>query len=226
VASSQKLTHYQASSHRGYEGFQDAGILPNYKGNLIHDCFGSYFQTPAQHGLCNAHLLRELQRVEEQYRQGWATDMRALLRGAKIEVEASPHQKLSKTRIQELHHTFSTLLTQGKALNPAKPPLPTKKRGRTKQSFAYNLLARLDTYQDDILRFIKDPSVPFDNNLAERDLRMIKLKDKISGGARGQGAKFFARIRGYLSTLRKQSIPTLAALHSLFMGQPIWPRLC
>lgn len=224
VACTAQLTHYQASPHRGYEGFKGAGILPDYKGNLVHDFFRSYFQIPAQHNLCNAHLLRELQRVEEQYRQDWATQMRALLRQAKLEVEASEQQKLPETRIQEIHRQFSTLVQQGKALNP---PLPqNKKRGKTKQSFAHNLLLRLQAHQNDILRFIQDPLVPFDNNQAERDLRMVKLKDKISGCARGKGATFFARIRGYLSTLRKQQIPPLAALEALFMGQPLFPRLC
>jgi len=224
VASTSQLTHYHASPHRGYEGFKSAGILPEYKGNLVHDFFRSYFKIPAQHNLCNAHLLRELQRVEEQYRQDWATQMRALLRQAKLEVDASEHQKLSATRVQEIHRQFSTLVQQGKAINPALPP--NKKRGKTKQSFAYNLLLRLQAHQNDILRFIQDPLVPFDNNQAERDLRMVKLKDKISGCARGKGATFFARIRGYLSTLRKQQIPPLAALQALFNGQPLFPRLC
>jgi len=224
VASTSQLTHYHASSHRGYEGFKGAGILPNYKGNLVHDFFRSYFQISAQHNLCNAHLLRELQRVEEQYRQDWATQMRALLRQAKLEVEASEQQILSQTRIQEIHQQFSALVQQGKALNP---PLPqNKKRGKTKQSFAHNLLLRLENHQADILRFIQDPLVPFDNNQAERDLRMVKLRDKISGCARGKGATFFARIRGYLSTLRKQQIPPLAALEQLFNGQPVYPKLC
>jgi len=224
VASTRQLTHYHASSHRGYEGFKSAGILPVYKGNLVHDFFRSYFQISAQHNLCNAHLLRELQRVEEQYRQDWATQMRALLRQAKLEVEASEQQMLSQTRIKEVHRQFSALVQQGKILNP---PLPqNKKRGKTKQSFAYNLLLRLENHQADILRFIQDPLVPFDNNQAERDLRMVKLKDKISGCARGKGATFFARIRGYLSTLRKQHIQPLAALEQLFNGQPVYPRLC
>jgi transposase len=114
--------------------------------------------------------------------------------------------------------------TRGRNHEPQRPA-HNHKRGRLKQTFARNLVERLEAHQHDILRFAAQAELPFDNNLAERDLRMVKLKEKISGTTRGQGAVFFARIRGYISTLRKQDIPTLPALEALFKGQPVLPNL-
>ena len=120
------------------------------------------------------------------------------------------------------------MIASGLRLNrpPPRPPEAPKKKGRVKQSPAKNLLDRLKQYQDHVLRFMRDFRVPFDNNQAERDLRMMKLKQKISGTFRSfSGAQEFCRIRGYISTLRKQDIGVLDALTQLFIGEPVIPSL-
>lgn len=145
----------------------------------------------------------------------------------KIEVEnarAAADAALEPTRLSALRSRYDALLAQGRRLNP---PLPrTRKVGRRKQSPAQNLLDRLEKHTEAVLAFLYDFAVPFDNNLAERDLRMVKVQQKISGGFRStEGAGNFCRIRGYISTLRKQGLHVLSALQSVFLGTPLMPQL-
>ncbi len=141
------------------------------------------------------------------------------------QAKATGQNVLAPELILEFEHRYQALLEQGFAANPPPPPPLVKSRGRLKQSPARNLLHRLNQ-QAAVLGFMHDFTVPFDNNQAERDLRMMKLKQKISGGFRShEGATMFCRIRSYLSTLRKQGISVLDALVSLFMGNPIFPPL-
>ena len=228
VLSTTKLTYYHASMQRGIQSWWQQGAWLLFTGVLVHDFFKSYFNLSGSllHALCNAHILRELQRVEQQFAQPWATQMKALLKATKAEVEALNPPQLSPQRLKEVHQQYTALLEQAKQANPPpQRPAHNHKRGRIKQTFARNLVGRLEAHQHDILRFASEAAVPFDNNLAERDLRMVKLKEKISGTARGQGATYFARIRGYISTLRKQDLPILDALEALFRGQPLMPQL-
>jgi transposase len=140
--------------------------------------------------------------------------------------KASGQRALAPEQILAFEQRYQAILEQGLAANPPPPPPDVKARGRVKQSPPRNLLNRLCQHQSAVLGCMQDFTVPFDNNQAERDLRMMKWKQKISGGFRSaDGAKTFCRIRGYLSTLRKQGMPVLDALVNLFMGNPVFPAL-
>ncbi|NJN58537.1 MAG: transposase, partial [Leptolyngbyaceae cyanobacterium SL_5_9] len=187
--------------------------------------YGSY--EGCRHDLCNAHHLRELTFIFKRYQQPWAFQMilrRCTIKHQVDQVKATGQPALTSEQILEFEHRYQAVIDQGLAANPPPPPLE-KRRGRVKQSPPRNLLHRLNQPAA-VLGFMHDFTVPFDNNQAERDLRMMKLKQKISGGFRSQeGATMFCCIRSYLSTLRKQGIPVLDALISLFMGDPIFPEL-
>jgi len=224
VASTTALTYYFIHPKRGSEAIAAMAILPQFEGTSVHDGWRSYALYDCVHALCNAHHLRELRFLVERYQQGWAEQMMTLLVTMKAAVEQAQTQKqtqLSANEITQFEQQYRNLLDLGLKLNPANPPLPHS-RGRPKQTPARNLLERLDTHQAEVLRFLYDFQVPFDNNQAERDLRMMKLKQKISGGFRSwEGVRIFCRIRGYLSTLKKQGHNLLNALEQLFLGHPI-----
>lgn len=224
VASTQALTDYFIHPKRGSEAIEAMDILPQFEGTSVHDGWRSYALYDCVHALCNAHHLRELRFLIERYQQGWAEQMMTLLVTMKVSVEQAQAQgqtQLSTEVITQFETQYQDLIKTGMELNPANPPV-AHSRGRPKQTPARNLLERLDTHQAEVLRFIHDFQVPFDNNQAERDIRMMKLKQKISGGFRSEaGAQVFSRIRGYLSTLKKQGHALLDALKQLFLGQPI-----
>jgi transposase len=203
-------------------------ILPQRKGRVVHDGYSSYRQYPdAQHALCNAHHLRELVFVEEQNEQDWAEKTSALLVEIKKAVEEAKQQGQSALTDQQqvdFETRYDDLIVQGFGANPLPPDPPVKKRGRKKQSKARNLLDRLHDNRREVLAFMYDFKVPFDNNLAERDLRMIKLKQKVSGCFRTQdGAQTFCRIRSYISTARKNGQRVLEALEMALNGDPFYP---
>lgn len=170
--------------------------------------------------------MRELTFLEEQYHQAWAKELKALLlemKAAAAAARAEGHARLAPEHRQLFVSRYQALLAEGHAANPP-PPRRPRQRGRVKQSPAQNLLERLWLGQEEVLAFLQDLTIPFDNNQAERDLRMLKVQQKISGSFRSAtGAAAFARIRGYLSTLRKQGQALLAALEQLFAGQPLYP---
>lgn len=227
-ASTPEFTHYGVHAKRGTEAMEAIGILPQFEGTAVHDHWKPYFSYPCPHALCNAHHLRELTYIHEQYDQAWSREMQELLLEAKAAVEASPRQALgaqSKQR-KRIESRYDAILAQGLAANP--PPVPVanapKKRGRPKQSKSKNLLDRLRDYKTEVLAFLSDPLVPFDNNQAERDIRMTKVQQKVSGTFRSaQGAQRFCRIRGYLSTVRKNKGNVMQALASVFGAQPLIP---
>lgn len=228
VASTEELTHYAVHEKRGAEATREIGILPFFKGVAIHDGLSSYWHyEQCVHALCNAHHLRELRFVEEEHKQRWAGQMRALLRQieeAVREEAASGGTHLEPERVQEFEMRYQQLLEAGLKANP--PPERTGKRGRPKQSKGKNLVDRLDKHREAVLRFMHDFRVPFDNNQAERDIRMVKVRQKISGCFRTRrGAEMFCRIRGYISTVRKQGENVFAALENVFMGEPFVPSL-
>jgi transposase len=229
VACTDSLTFYFVHTKRGQMAMDAMGILPQFTGTGVHDGLKSYTQYGFTHGLCNAHHLRELVFITERYQQDWADQMSTLLVAMKRQVDAA--KALGKTALEaaelaSFEQQYATILKLGFDTNPP-APVPEdqpKSRGRPQQSPAKNLLDRLQSQQDAVLRFLYDFAVPFDNNQAERDLRMMKLKQKISGCFRAaDGARMFCRIRGYLSTLRKQGHNVLDALVQLFMGDPISP---
>lgn len=231
VASTAELTYYFVHAKRGKAAIDEMDVLPNFKGISVHDGWRSYAQYGCTHALCNAHHLRELRFVVERYEQPWAGEMMTLLVDIKAAVEVAKADNatdLHPLQLTVFEQSYQRILTHGFKANPPPPVNENrpKKRGRPKQSQPKNLLDRLQNQQAAVLAFMVDFQVPFDNNQAERDVRMMKLKQKISGCFRSLvGAQQFCRIRGYISTLRKQGLPLLNALKKVFLGDPILPRL-
>lgn len=226
-AGTPRLTHYACHAKRGTGATDEIGILPAFTGTAVHDAWRAYGTYNCAHALCNAHLLRELTFIQEQTGQPWAGALKSLLCEIKQAVTAA-HSKgqehLVASHQRRFVRRYRALLVQGLKANPAPPA--SGKRGRTKQSQAKNLLDRLVQHESWVLAFMQDLSVPFDNNLAERDLRMVKVQQKVSGCFRSAaGATAFCRIRGYISTLRKQAYHILTALESVFVGNPYLPAL-
>jgi transposase len=227
VASTDHLTYYNAHPKRGQEGMKAIGILPAFAGRAVHDCWQSYFAFDnCQHALCNAHHLRDLMFVVEQYEQSWAKEMIQLLLDIKAEVDEAPPDQLSlpPERLVHFAQRYDELIAQGLAANPPPADPPPKKRGRKKQSPPKNLLDRLKKYKPQALAFMYDFRVPFDNNLAERDVRMVKIKQKVSGTFRTRtGAETFCAIRSYISTVRKHGLNVIDAIHDALTGNPFIP---
>lgn len=223
VASSQMATFYTMHTKRGQEAMNAADVLPRYQGIAIHDHWFPYFAyAQLKHGLCNAHHLRELIFVHEQEKEIWAKRMHDLLILANKEVEKHAELgSLSPEIILQVEQAYRQILSEGFAYHESLPPLPTGKRGKQKQRDGKNLLDRLNEKRDCVLRFIHDFSVPFTNNQGERDIRMVKLKQKIGGCFRAfRGGKIFCRIRSYISTARKQEWNIWDALADAIRGSP------
>ena len=224
-----RLTCYAMHAKRGSMAMNEINILPRFKGRAVHDDLASYFQYPLKHALCNAHHLRTLLFLLERYPQKWIEPLKDLLLKIKTKVEAAKEtmQTALSLRQRNLFNTaYDQLIAQGLRANP--PPKGKNRkpgqRGRLKQSPARNLLLRLRKHKEAVLAFMNDFNVPFDNNLAERDLRMMKVKQKVSGGFRStSGAQNFCQIRGYLSTARKNGLKALAALRLAFADTPFLP---
>jgi len=228
VASTETHTYYQVHEKRGQVAMDAIGILPDYKGKAVHDGFKSYNQYQCSHYLCNAHHLRELTFIHERFNQPWAEQMIDLLCSINDAVKQAKldHQTaLEPSKITAFEFKFQQIIDRAYQANPEPEPDPDapKTRGRKKRPKPLNLILRLDLQREQVLGFMYDFAVPFDNNLAERDIRMTKLKLKTSGCFRSlNGANAFARIRGYISTLRKQGLDILDSLINLFRGNPIW----
>ncbi len=232
VCSTDRLTHYAAHPSRGRAALDAIGIASQFRGTSVHDGLLSYQSYTFTQALCNVHHLRDLTFVEEELKQDWARKMKELLLDMKAEVErakALGRHELDMLVLARLLRRYDSILTEGYQANPP-PPAPKKSEqskrtpGRPKQSPARNLLDRLSEGKWAALRFLHDFAVPFDNNQAERDLRMIKVQQKVSGCFRTEeGVAMFCRIRSYLSTLRKQGIELLAALHHTLAGHAVLP---
>ena len=230
VASTERLTSYEVHAKRGQEAMEDAGILGAFTGTAVHDHWKPYFKYEAcNHALCNAHHLRELRFIDKQYQQPWAKAMAELLLAIKAAVAATPAptMSLSPLELEGFAKRYDAVVQSGFDANPA--PRPTtegegKPRGRPKQPPPVNLLIRLRDFKGEVLAFMSDFRVPFDNNQGERDVRMVKVKQKVSGGFRTlEGGKRFGRIRGYISTARKNAKNVFEAIRDAFDGNPFIP---
>ena len=201
---------------RGKEGMDAAGILPHFNGTLIHDCWKPYFQYSCLHGLCNAHLLRELVAANENEKQAWAKIMHDFLVATNKNVIEN-NGVLKQEDYDECANMYDEILKDAQKECPLPEPPKVKKRGRQKKSKSRNLLERMLEYKDAILRFAISLLVPFTNNRAENDIRMTKVQQKISGCFRAfEGAQIFCRIRSYLITCQRNGVSATIAMNLLF----------
>jgi transposase len=222
VASTSSLTHYAAANHRGQTAMDEINVLPRYRGTVVHDGHLAYkHYTSCRHALCGVHRLRELRYFEELSAQtkAWAAPLKQLLVEMKEAVEhrrQAGGKSLAEADLRRLTESYHKLITEGlRAQPPPELPEPVQKQGR-------NLLLRLERRREEVLLFLTDFAVPFDNNQAERDLRMVKLQQKTSGCFRSaEGAQMFCRIRSYVSTMRKQGKGVLQALAGACRGEPL-----
>jgi transposase len=226
VNSTKWLTHLAWHPKRGRQALDAIGIWPRFRGRAMHDRWASYDRYACAHSVCGAHLLRDLTYVEEEEHQAWAGEMKDLL--LSMHAAAAEWRQRgaacvpAEERVQWQARYFE-LLAAGFAAQapPTSPDLP-QRRGRRKQSAAKNLLDDLLRRAEQVLALVEDLRVPFTNNQAERDLRMLKVQQKIAGTFRSEGGAIaFCRIRSYLSTMRKQGHAMLAALAAVFVGDPL-----
>jgi len=215
VASTCLLTFYRVAIQRG-------AMMSDVVGTIIHDCWGPYFTMPGVlHGLCNAHLLRELQALMEFEKEPWAFAMARFLRQACHAIHLAQERKttLKPSFVQYMLARYDCIVSRGLNYHEAQAPPESrssagkKRRGRTKKRVGHNLVIRMRDHRESVLRFLTDPAVPFTNNQAEQDVRMMKVRQKVSGGFRSMsGAEAFATLRSVVSTARKQGIAILDTL--------------
>lgn len=224
-ASDMDFTFLSISKKRGQTGMDEARILPNFTGIIVHDCWGSYWKYPdAVHAVCCAHLLRELNGVEENYpEQTWATKFKELLlamKKVKDKALADGKDEVSYYHLHKFDKQYDEIIKTAYEENPS-PATAAKKRGRKKKGKVLNLISRLEKYKASVCLFIKNLCVPFDNNQAERDLRMVKVKTKVSGCFRSvEGAQEYLIIMSYIGTAHKHGINAFAAIREALSGNP------
>jgi transposase len=220
------FTYYDIHKNRGQIAMEEIGILSQFHGRLIHDHWKAYFKYFCDHALCNAHHLRELTYLAKQHKQSWAAELISLLvvyKEIADECRADDVQ-IPETFLRDALSEYDRLVEAGFAENKLTYLVCKAKsgRGEQKRSPPENMLVRLKEHRNEVLAFMLDVNVPFDNNLAERDIRMAKLYQKISGCFRSvEGAKWFSLIKSYTSTCRKQGHDIYAAILAAFDGQPI-----
>ncbi len=206
---------------RGLEAIVAIGIIPRYGGVIVHDCWASYLAyAHCGHGLCGAHLLRELTFVVDSNGYRWAANLKRLLQETCARVAERPAKCLTDPEYRHLRKRYRNLLTRGARELPPIPPRQDGKRGRIAKSDAHNLWERLKRYEEAVLLFAKQPHVPFTNNRAERDLRMTKVKQKVSGCFRSfQYAQAYCRISSYLQSMAYRGYNPLVAIQMALSGQ-------
>lgn len=206
---------------RGKAAIEDLNIIPRYGGIIVHDCWASYFAyNNGRHGLCGSHLLRELVFIIDAHSYGWAINMKRLLQETCRAVSESPEKKLSPKALANLQKRYRNILTRGEKELPPIPPKPTGKRGKIAKSDAHNLWERLKKYEASVLLFARHSQVPFTNNRAEQDLRMAKVKQKVSGCFRSERyAHAYCRISSYLQTMANKGYNPLTAIQLALAGK-------
>ncbi len=212
-----KLLHRK----RGKEAIVDMNIIPRYSGVIIHDCWASYFSYDhCGHGLCGSHLLRELVFIIDSNQYRWASNMKKLLQETCRIVAEREEKCLTDKEYANLQKRYRNILTRGGKELPKIPPKPKGKRGKMAKSDAHNLWERLKKHETAVLLFAREPHVPFTNNRAERDLRMAKVKQKVSGCFRRQQyAQAYCRISSYLQTMANQGVNPLVAIQIALAGK-------
>jgi transposase len=231
VACTRSLTYYHAHRRRGRAAFAAIGLLPTYPGTVVHDGLESYRAAayPCRHALCGAHLLRELTFLAEDCGARWAAAFKRSLRAMKHAADrarAAGAAALDRATRRRYRRRYAALLAAGEAAEPPPAHAPGRTRGRYRRTPGAQLLHRLRRDEDAVLRFLEDLTVPFDNSEAERDLRMMKVEQKVSGGFRTpDGAHRFCTLRSYLVTARKQGVAALDALRHALTGQPFQPAI-
>jgi len=215
------FTYYFCHAQRGKEAIKEGGMLFQYLGRAVHDGWKSYFDWECLHALCNAHHLRELIFIKEEYGQRWADTMITLLCRIKRSVDRAKvagRSSLAPMTLRRYRDRYEKVIQAGCRVNPIQnQERRPGQRGRIKKTQARNLVERLEKYADEALAFMYDFRVPFDNNLSERDLRMTKVKQKVSGCFRSMaGAQAFCRIRGFISTVRKHGLNVFDQLLKCF----------
>ena len=192
---------------RGSEAISDINIIPKYDGTIIHDCWASYLSYDnCNHGLCGSHITRELTHVIESNNYRWGKNMKKLLLDTRKKVSKNKRKKLTNKAYANLQKRYRNIITRGEKEMPDIPRKPKGKRGKIAKSDAHNLLERLKKHENAVLLFAIDAKVPFTNNRAERDLRMSKVKQKISGCFRTNVySKSYCRISSYLQTMTNKA---------------------
>ena len=223
VASDQDYTYLTINQKRGQIGMDAADVLPHARGIIVHDCLGSYWKyQDVKHAICCAHLLRELNGVIENHpEQTWASRFKKLLLNMKkVRDKAliSDKDEVSYYHRHKFDMEYDAIIKTAYEENPL-PETPAKKRGRKKKSKVLNLICRLENYKESVCLFIKNLCVPFDNNQAERDLRMVKVKTKVSGCFRSEeGAQEYLTIMSYIGSARKHGINAFTAIREALNG--------
>jgi len=230
VASTNLATHYGMHKNRGAIATKEIGILPEFKGTLVHDHWMPYYTyTKCTHAECNAHNIRILKGIYENFNHKWAMDMSSLLIEIKTEVDYLKCKDVTfmpESNIKAYDERYKIIIAQGKEEDAEKCcGKISKKTGNPVKTDALRLLQKLENYDVETLSFMYDFNIPFDNNLAERDIRMVKLRQKISGCFRGEdGGSWFCRIRSYISTCNKNGQDIMEALKSAINGEPFIPK--
>ncbi len=221
VCSSGDITLKFLHPKRGCEAIEAIGVIPRYGGVVVHDCWASYLAYDhCDHGLCGSHLLRELQFIMDANGYTWAANMKRLLQETCARVSKRKSKKLTRNEYANLQKRYRNLLTRGDKELPPIPARQNGKRGRIAKSDAHNLWERLKRYEVAVLLFAKYPHVPFTNNRAERDLRMSKVKQKVSGCFRTQKhAEAYCRISSYLQSMAYQGYNPMVAIQLAISGQ-------
>ena len=223
VYSAGSLTVKRLHRKRGCEAIEAIGIIPRYAGVAIHDCWASYLSyAHCDHALCGAHLLRELTFIVDAHDFTWAKRMKHLLVDTCHAVAKRKDKRLSDDAYKAVQKRYRTILTQGER---ELPPIPARKkgqRGRVAKSDAHNLWERMKKHESAVLLFAKNPDVAFTNNRAERDLRMSKVKQKVSGCFRTRKyADAYCRISSYLQSMANQGYNPLVAIQIALAGRAV-----